>query len=82
MQKLFRLYKIESPNFVLLFMPIEPAFAVALNQDAQLHNFPLKKYRHCNTNYFAFATLKHHSMWINLQQTKRIRNCKTSALLG
>jgi DNA anti-recombination protein RmuC len=25
-------------------MPIEPAFAVALNQDAQLHNFPLKKY--------------------------------------
>ena len=27
------LYDIESPDFVLLFIPIEPAFAVAINED-------------------------------------------------
>ena len=32
------LYQIESPDFVLLFVPIEPAFAVALNFDNQLYN--------------------------------------------
>ena len=32
------LYQIESPDFVLLFVPIEPAFAVALNFDNHLYN--------------------------------------------
>ena len=32
------IYKITSPDFVLLFVPIEPAFAVALNQDNTLYN--------------------------------------------
>jgi hypothetical protein len=33
-------------------MPIEPAFAVALNQDAQLYTKPLKKkYHNVTLNY-------------------------------
>ena len=32
------IYKIESPDFVLLFIPIEPAFAVAINSDNSLYN--------------------------------------------
>ena len=32
------LYQIESPDFVLLFIPIEPAFAMALNEDTSLYN--------------------------------------------
>jgi DNA recombination protein RmuC len=32
------LYDIESPDFVLLFIPIEAAFATALNQDSYLYN--------------------------------------------
>ncbi len=32
------LYNIESPDFVLLFIPIESAFATALNQDNYLYN--------------------------------------------
>ena len=32
------LYQMESPDFVLLFIPIEPAFAIALNEDTQLYN--------------------------------------------
>ncbi|WP_431130267.1 DNA recombination protein RmuC, partial [Flagellimonas flava] len=31
------LYEMESPHFVLLFVPIEPAFAVGTNQDSSLY---------------------------------------------
>uniref|UniRef100_UPI003F6B0365 DNA recombination protein RmuC n=1 Tax=Polaribacter sp. TaxID=1920175 RepID=UPI003F6B0365 len=37
------LYQIESPDFVLLFIPIEPAFAVALNADNHLYNKAFEK---------------------------------------
>jgi DNA recombination protein RmuC len=33
----------ESPDFVLLFIPIEPAFAIALNEDTQLYNKAFEK---------------------------------------
>ena len=32
------LYQMESPDFVLLFIPIESAFAIALNEDTTLYN--------------------------------------------
>ena len=32
------LYEMESPDFVLMFVPIEPAFAIAINQDSSLYN--------------------------------------------
>jgi DNA recombination protein RmuC len=63
------LYKIDSPNFVLLFMPIEPAFAVALNQDAQLYNKAFEKNIIIVTPTTLLATLKTiHSMWNNQKQ--------------
>ena len=63
------LYKIESPNFVLLFMPIEPAFAVALNQDTQLYNKAFEKNIIIVTPTTLLATLKTiHSMWNNQKQ--------------
>ena len=37
------LYQIESPDFVLLFIPIEPAFAMALNEDPSLYNKAFEK---------------------------------------
>lgn len=36
-KKYHDIYKIESPDFILLFIPIEPAFAMALNQDNSLY---------------------------------------------
>ena len=30
------LYDIESPDFVLMFIPVEPAFAIASNDDTNL----------------------------------------------
>jgi DNA recombination protein RmuC len=32
------IYQIESPDFVLMFIPIEPAFAIALQHDKELYN--------------------------------------------
>ena len=37
------LYQIESPDFVLLFIPMEPAFAIALNEDTTLYNKAFEK---------------------------------------
>lgn len=37
------LYQIESPDFVLLFIPMEPAFALALNEDTTLYNRAFEK---------------------------------------
>ena len=37
------LYAMESPDFVLMFIPIEPAFAVALNHDNTLYNKAFEK---------------------------------------
>ncbi|MFT7350311.1 MAG: DNA recombination protein RmuC [Flavobacterium sp.] len=63
------LYKIKSPNFVLLFMPIEPAFAVALNQDTQLYIKAFEKNIIIVTPTTLLATLKTiQSMWNNQKQ--------------
>ncbi len=37
------LYEMESPDFVLMFVPIEPAFAVAVNEDATLYSKAFSK---------------------------------------
>jgi DNA recombination protein RmuC len=42
------LYQIESPDFVLLFIPIEPAFAMALNEDTTLYNKAFEK-KYCDS---------------------------------
>lgn len=60
------LYQIESPDFVLLFIPMEPAFAVALGEDAQLYNRAFDKNIVIVTPSTLLATLKTiDSMWAN-----------------
>jgi len=60
------LYEIESPNFVLLFVPIEPAFAVAINNDNQLYNKAFEKNIVIVTPATLLATLRTiDSMWNN-----------------
>lgn len=63
------LYKMESPDFVLLFIPIEPAFAIALNEDATLYNKAFEKNIVIVTPSTLLATLRTiDSMWTNQKQ--------------
>ncbi|MGO4772246.1 DNA recombination protein RmuC [Flavobacterium sp. W22_SRS_FK3] len=63
------LYQIESPDFVLLFIPIEPAFAIALNQDATLYNKAFSRNVVIVTPTTLLATLRTiDSMWANQKQ--------------
>lgn len=63
------LYKIESPDFVLLFVPIETAFALALNEDATLYNRAFEKNIIIVTPSTLLATLRTiDSMWTNQKQ--------------
>ncbi|WP_016987987.1 DNA recombination protein RmuC [Flavobacterium sp. ACAM 123] len=63
------LYQIESPDFVLLFIPIEPAFAMALNEDNALYNKAFEKNIVIVTPATLLATLRTiDSMWANQKQ--------------
>ncbi len=63
------LYHIESPDFVLLFIPIEPAFALALNEDVTLYNKAFEKNIVIVTPSTLLATLRTiDSMWANQKQ--------------
>ncbi|WP_187478384.1 DNA recombination protein RmuC [Amniculibacterium sp. G2-70] len=64
-----QLYHIESPDFVLMFVPIEPAFALALNEDTDLYNKAFAKNIVIVTPSTLLATLKTiDSMWTNQKQ--------------
>ena len=63
------LYDIESPDFVLMFIPIEPAFAVAVNTDNSLYNTAFEKNIVIVTPSTLLATLRTiDSMWNNEKQ--------------
>lgn len=63
------LYHIESPDFVLLFVPIEPAFALAINTDNLLYQKAFEKNIVIVTPTTLLATLKTiDSMWTNKKQ--------------
>lgn len=63
------LYQIESPDFVLLFIPIEPAFAIALNEDSTLYNKAFDRNIVIVTPTTLLATLRTiDSMWTNQKQ--------------
>lgn len=65
------LYKIDSPDFVLLFVPIEPAFAVALNFDNTLYNKAFEKNIVIVTPTTLLATLRTiDTMWNNEKQQR------------
>ena len=59
----------ESPDFVLLFIPIESAFALALNEDSSLYNRAFEKNIVIVTPSTLLATLRTiDSMWTNQKQ--------------
>ena len=63
------LYQMESPDFVLLFIPMEPAFAMALNEDTTLYNKAFEKNIVIVTPSTLLATLRTiDSMWANQKQ--------------
>lgn len=63
------LYDIESPDFVLLFIPIEPAFAVAINEDNSIYNKAFEKNIVIVTPSTLLATLRTiDTMWNNEKQ--------------
>ncbi|WP_445955378.1 DNA recombination protein RmuC [Yeosuana sp.] len=63
------LYDIESPDFVLMFIPIEPAFAVAINEDNSIYNKAFEKNIVIVTPSTLLATLRTiDSMWNNEKQ--------------
>jgi DNA recombination protein RmuC len=63
------IYQMESPDFVLLFIPIEPAFALALQEDITLYNKAFEKNIVIVTPSTLLATLRTiDSMWTNQKQ--------------
>lgn len=65
------LYEMESPDFVLLFVPIEPAFAVAINQDNTLYNKAFEQNIVIVTPATLLATLRTiDTMWSNEKQQR------------
>jgi len=63
------LYQMESPDFVLLFIPIESAFALALNEDTTLYNRAFERNIIIVTPSTLLATLRTiDSMWANQKQ--------------
>ena len=63
------LYDIESPDFVLMFIPIEPAFAVAINEDNGLYTAAFEKNIVIVTPSTLLATLRTiDTMWNNEKQ--------------
>lgn len=63
------LYRMESPDFILLFIPIEPAFAIAVNHENNLYNKAFEKNIVIVTPSTLLATLRTiDSMWTNQKQ--------------
>jgi DNA recombination protein RmuC len=65
------LYQMESPDFVLMFVPIEPAFAIAINNDSSLYNKAFEQNIIIVTPTTLLATLRTiDSMWNNEKQQR------------
>ena len=74
------IYQIESPDFVLLFVPIEPAFAIAINQDNNIYNSAFEKNIVIVTPTTLLATLRTiDSMWNNEKQQQNAIEIATQA---
>jgi DNA recombination protein RmuC len=65
------LYDIASPDFVLMFIPIEPAFAVVVNEDNAIYNKAFEKNIVIVTPSTLLATLRTiDTMWNNEKQQR------------
>jgi len=66
-----RLYQMESPDFVLMFIPIDTAFSVAIKQHPDLYQYAFEKDIVIVTPSTLLATLKTvESMWRNDKQNR------------
>jgi DNA recombination protein RmuC len=74
------LYGINSPDFVLLFVPIESSFAIAIQKDIELFEFAWNKKVVLVTPSTLLATLKTvASIWKQEQQTRNAIDIATKA---
>lgn len=74
------IYQIESPDFVLLFVPIEPAFAIAINEDNSIYNWAFEKNIVIVTPSTLLATLRTiDTMWNNEKQQQNALEIATQA---
>ncbi len=74
------LYKINSPDFVLLFFPIESSFSIAVQTDPELFNYAWNKRVVIVTPSTLLATLKTiGSIWKQEQQTRNAIDIATKA---
>jgi DNA recombination protein RmuC len=74
------LYKIKSPDFVMLFIPIESSFSIAVQHDAELFNFAWDRLVVIVSPSTLLATLRTiASMW---KQERQNRNVMEIARLG
>jgi len=74
------LYQMESPDFVLLFIPIESAFAVALNKDSTLYSKAFEKRIVIVTPTTLLVSLKTiDSMWTNQKQQENAQEIAKQA---
>ena len=65
------LYEMESPDFVLLFVPVESAFATAINEEHELYSKAFDKNIVVVTPSTLLATLRTvETMWTNEKQRK------------
>ena len=65
------LYEMESPDFVLMFVPIEPAFAIAINEDNGIYTKAFEQNIVIVTPSTLLATLRTiDTMWSNEKQQK------------
>ena len=65
------LYEMESPDFVLMFVPIEPAFAIAINEDNSIYNKAFEQNIVIVTPSTLLATLRTiDTMWSNEKQQR------------
>ncbi|MGY6648145.1 DNA recombination protein RmuC [Wenyingzhuangia sp. IMCC45574] len=79
-KKYSELYQIESPDFVLMFIPIEPAFALALEKDTEIYNKAFTKNIVIVTPSTLLATLRTiESMWKNEKQQRNALEIATQA---
>jgi DNA recombination protein RmuC len=82
-KKYQNLYQLQTLDFVLLFVPIEPAFNIAVQMDPQLYNFAFEKNIIVISTSTLFATLSTiASIWRNENQNKNaIEIARQSGLL-